>query len=278
VSTIFKGGTSLSRVFGLIERFSEDVDLLVGFPPVDASTGAKERVLKGIRDAVTVHLALDAANATTEGSPTTGVKRSTRYTYPAIGYEAVGIVSPGVLLEMGCRGGIYPTATHALRSMVANHAVEVLGESADAWDEFAPVRVDVLAPERTLLEKLALLHDCAARSPDERALQRLVRGGRHLYDIQRLLSSEQVIAALDAVGPEGMVELCADIDNHSADAGFSHTPRPAGGYGQSPLLDPSSSCRSALVSGYAQAMALVYGDQPSFEDCIETIRTHRVRL
>lgn len=60
VSTIFKGGTSLSRVHGLIERFSEDVDLLVGFPPVDASTGAKERVLKGIRDAVTVHLALDS--------------------------------------------------------------------------------------------------------------------------------------------------------------------------------------------------------------------------
>ncbi|MCV7125388.1 nucleotidyl transferase AbiEii/AbiGii toxin family protein [Mycobacterium lacus] len=139
VTTIFKGGTSLSRVHGLIQRFSEDVDLLVGFPPVDASAGAKDRVLKGIRDAVTVHLALDAANVTTEGAPTTGVKRNTRYTYPAIGYEAAGVVSPGVLLEMGCRGGTFPRATHMLRSMVADHAVEVLGESADARDEFAPV-------------------------------------------------------------------------------------------------------------------------------------------
>ena len=49
VSTIFKGGTSLSRVHGLIDRFSEDVDLLIGFPGVDASAGAKERVLKGRR-------------------------------------------------------------------------------------------------------------------------------------------------------------------------------------------------------------------------------------
>jgi predicted nucleotidyltransferase component of viral defense system len=52
VNTIFKGGTSLTRVHGLIERFSEDVDLLIGFPSVDASAGAKDRVLKGIRDAV----------------------------------------------------------------------------------------------------------------------------------------------------------------------------------------------------------------------------------
>lgn len=137
VSQIFKGGTSLSRVHGLIERFSEDVDLLVVFPPVDASTGAKERVLKGIRDAVTVHLALDSMNARTEGSPTTGVKRNTRYQYPAIGYEVAGVVSAGVLLETGCRGGTYPTATYALWSMVADHAIDVLGESADTWDEFA---------------------------------------------------------------------------------------------------------------------------------------------
>lgn len=37
VETVFKGGTSLSRAYGLIERFSEDVDLLVSFPDVDPS-------------------------------------------------------------------------------------------------------------------------------------------------------------------------------------------------------------------------------------------------
>ncbi|BBX97804.1 nucleotidyl transferase AbiEii/AbiGii toxin family protein [Mycobacterium lacus] len=138
--------------------------------------------------------------------------------------------------------------------------------------------MEVLAPERTLLEKLALLHDSAARSHDEKALERLVRGGRHLYDIQRLLNSEQVIAALDEIGAEGIARLSADIDKHSADAGFSHTPRPVGGYGESPLLDPLSSCRPALVRGYAQAMALVYGYRPSFDECIETIRAHSERL
>jgi len=49
VTAIFKGGTSLSRVYGLIERFSEDVDLLAAFPDADLSIGARDRVLKRLR-------------------------------------------------------------------------------------------------------------------------------------------------------------------------------------------------------------------------------------
>jgi hypothetical protein len=277
VLIIFKGGTSLSRVYRLIDRFSEDVDLLLGFPDVDASTGAKDRVLKGIQQAVTAHLALDSTQVATEPS-TRGVKRNLRYVYDGIGYEAADIVSSGVLLEMGCRGGTYPANAHELRSMVAEHAIDVLGESSDAWNEFAPVHVHVLAPERTLLEKLALLHDCAARYPDKDAHERLIRGARHLYDVQRLLSSDQVTAALESMGSDGVAALCADIDNESERATFSHTPRPDGGYGSSPLVDPSASCWPALADGYAQAMALVYGYQPRFEECIETIRARATLL
>ena len=43
---VFKGGTSLSKAYGLIERFSEDVDVLVILPA--DTTGAKERVLKAL--------------------------------------------------------------------------------------------------------------------------------------------------------------------------------------------------------------------------------------
>jgi hypothetical protein len=68
-----------------------------------------------------------------------------------------------VLLEMGSRGGPTPRQPHLARSQVANYAIEVLGEMADEWAEFASVAIDVLSPERTLLEKLALLHDCGTR-------------------------------------------------------------------------------------------------------------------
>jgi predicted nucleotidyltransferase component of viral defense system len=58
VRTVFKGGTSLSRVYGLIDRFSEDVDLLVIFP--DEAGGSSEtqrdKLLKGIQAEVHQHL------------------------------------------------------------------------------------------------------------------------------------------------------------------------------------------------------------------------------
>lgn len=272
VHTIFKGGTSLSRIFGLIERFSEDVDLLIGFPDVDVSIGAKDRVLKAIRDAVTEHLGIGAADAVPEGSPTTGVKRDTRYRYPELGYELGGSIKSGVLLEMGCRGGTFPTQIRTLRSMLAEHATDVLGEPGDTWDEFSSFEVEVLAPERTLLEKLALLHDAAIRSSSDTGRQKLLRGGRHIYDVHRLLGAEEVITALEQAGREGVARLCADIDDHSSSAEFSFTPRPAGGYGESPLLDAPAPLRSLLEEAYTSAMALVYGDRPSLDQCLDTVR------
>lgn len=272
VRTIFKGGTSLSRVYGLIERFSEDVDLLVSFPDVAASTKEKDKVLKGIRDAVTRHLELAETSIDHDPFAKVGVKRNTRYHYPRLRYGGPRVISQGVLLEMGCRGGTYPTHRHELRSMIAEHAIDVLGESPEVWDEFAAVEVEVLAPERTLLEKLAMLHDRASRSPDEKADADLRRGGRHLYDVHQLLSSDSVIAELVEIGNDGVAALCRDIDDHSEGAGFGRTPRPSRGYGHSPLLDPSAPCRAPLASGYDTAMALVYGHRPSFDECIDTIR------
>jgi hypothetical protein len=266
VRTIFKGGTSLSQAYGLIERFSEDVDLLVSFPQVDIGIGARDKVLKAIRDAVARHLATTGV----QGAVTTGVKRYIRYPYPA--RHGSPEVTEGVLLEMGSRGGAFPTREHDLPSMIANHAVDTLGEADDAWDEFESVSVAVLAPERTLLEKLALLHDAASRYPDDNARAKLLRGGRHLYDVHKLLSSDDVIATLSTLGPAGVADLCRDIDDHSENADFSFTTRPAAGYQASPLLDPKSPCRDALRQGYATAMTLVYGEQPTLEDCIQSIR------
>lgn len=57
VSFIFKGGTSLSRVFGIIDRFSEDVDLLAVFPD-GAPLSARHKVLKQVDADVRSHLDL----------------------------------------------------------------------------------------------------------------------------------------------------------------------------------------------------------------------------
>lgn len=270
VGTVFKGGTSLSRIFGLIDRFSEDVDLLIRFPATDVSEGQKDKALKEIRDNVALHLELDGT-AVEAGPSTKGVKRAVRYHYRRSHTHTA--LTAGVLLEMGCRGGAFPTQRHELRSMIAEHAIDILGEHDNAWPEFAVVPVEVLAPERTLLEKLALLHDAVSRYPDESATQTLLKAGRHLYDIDRLLRDTDVQQALTALGKTGVAELAADIDEHSAAARFSFTPRPHAGYCDSPLLQDGHPATKALSDGYTHATrTLVYGDKPAFGVCIDNIR------
>jgi hypothetical protein len=83
-----------------------------------------------------------------------------------------------------------------------------------------------------------------------------------------------VIAALNALGADGIAHLCADVDERSAAAGFSYTPRPAAGFAVSPLLADEHPGRAALELGYHRAMQLVYGIQPSMQDCLDSIRTN----
>ncbi|MBC7299526.1 nucleotidyl transferase AbiEii/AbiGii toxin family protein [Nocardia salmonicida] len=275
LTVIFKGGTSLSRVYRLIERFSEDVDLLVIFPDVGAGAGTRDKALKRVRDGVTEHLGI-GKDATEAKESTAGVKRNVRYRYPARvmpSAAAERAITEGVLLEMGTRGGTFPTHRREIRSLIADFAIEVFGDTPDTWEEFAPFAVEVLAPERTLFEKLAALHDGASRAPDEKAIAALQRNARHLYDIHCLLANAEVVAALEDLGPDGIARLCADVDEHSESAGFSYTPRPADGFGHSPLLDTAAHS-PALTAGYRRAMQLVYGAQPSLHQCLETIRTH----
>lgn len=266
VQTIFKGGTSLSRAFNLIERFSEDVDLLVSFPDVDTSVSARDKSLKAIRDAVNTHLGIEGTSV----SSTTGIKRNVRYAYPT--QQQGSTISAGVLLEMGSRGGNHPLVECDLRSWVAEYAITELNDPPTRWEEYDPVHVDVLAPERTLLEKVALLHDGMSRHPDDKATVKLLTGGRHLYDIHKLLGSADVVSALRNLGPEGIAELCADIDSYSEAADFSFTPRPEGGFCAGPLLNADAPATDVLRQAYNAAESLIYGPRPTFEECMQTLK------
>jgi len=267
VTFTFKGGTSLSRVFGIVERFSEDVDLLAEFP-ADASLSARHKILKAVDQGVRDHLSLPDDRVTV-GSSTKGIKRFTTYAYPTLATNPS--IKEGVLLELGSRGGTHPSAVHSYRSLVAEHAITVFGEAETAWEEFAPFDVNVLAPERTLFEKLAAVHDAASRN-DTAALLKL---GRHFYDIHRLLENGQVVAALEKLDPAEKRILIDDIDQQSAAAGFSSTIRPADGYASSPAFDPEYPARTAIESGYYAAQQLIYGDRISLDDAAASVHHRR---
>jgi len=266
---VFKGGTSLSRVFRIIDRFSEDVDLLAVFPD-GITTATRHSILKRVDADVTAHLGLAATDVAVTSS-TTGVKRYTTYTYPTDTSD--GDIKEGVLLELGSRGGAQPASQYPYRSLVAEHAL-TFGEDENTWEEFAPFSVWVLAPERTLLEKVAAVHDAATRIDKDS----LLRHGRHFYDIHQLLKDDRVHDALQSMSPTGIAALVEDINTHSEAAGFSWSPRPEGGYANSPAFHPEHSAAETIAAGYRGAQNLIHGAPVTLEEISAAVNANRLIL
>lgn len=254
VNFLFKGGTSLSRVYRLVDRFSEDIDLLAVFPE-GVSKNARHTILKQVDTEVSEHLGIASEISSSE----TGVKRYATYRYPTEHFS--GLLKEGVILELGSRGGTQPAALHPYRSMVAEYAIGMLGDTEDEWEEFEPFNVLTLAPERTLLEKLAGLHAMAITED----LARLRLAGRHLYDIYQLLGDDDTRQALIALGHDGIAALASDIDEHSRAAGFISAPRPDGGYADSPVFVVDGAVGAAIADGYRAVAGLIYGEVPDLD-------------
>ncbi|MCP4960207.1 MAG: nucleotidyl transferase AbiEii/AbiGii toxin family protein [Actinomycetia bacterium] len=218
-SVIFKGGTSLSKAHRLIERFSEDVDLIVILP--QGGAGAGDTKLKAFVKAAEV--ATGVASSTNSATVTKGVKRTATFNYPTT--HVVGALKPGVLMELGTRGGALPHRRLPIQSLLAEHA-----ESIDLPVDFAeaiPLSILVLDPVRTLAEKLVLLHHAATEGDEHRRSAT----ARHYYDIDQLLRNDRVLADLKQVGID---ILARETTQHSRAAGLPTAERPADGFSASP--------------------------------------------
>lgn len=177
---VFKGGTSLSKAWGLITRFSEDVDLLIRQDDTTGGTrGSRDRYMKTIE--VTVG-ALDGLHPAEEGFRSDrGVSRTVVFIYEARTALLEGL-QPTIMLEMGIRGGTYPTEVRPLRSLCSSAITE--GELED--ETLQPFEMTALHPRRTAVEKLFAIH-CACELWDEGRKSAIQRQGRHLSDIHQLL-------------------------------------------------------------------------------------------
>jgi hypothetical protein len=188
---IFKGGTSLSKAWNLIERLSEDVDLVLdrdflGFAGELSKTG-----IRNLRHASYDFLTTKFTNELSDKFKSLGFTDVVvKYRevvnldqdpliieiyYPKL-TEQDTYLRPGVLVEVGCRSLKEPYSQRIFSTMVA----EAFADRAFA-DK--PITIPTINPERTFLEKVFLLHEEFQRPPEKRRVERL---SRHLYDIERL--------------------------------------------------------------------------------------------
>jgi hypothetical protein len=263
IRVVFKGGTSLSKVFRVIERFSEDVDLLVIAP---GSKAAINTAMKGLIAAAEQHIGVSGAlNLKTVDA---GVFREVRILYP-------GCLPPdaGLLLEVGARGGAIPNAEHQVTSIVAPLAAEMLGEHVE---EAAPFSVHVLAPSRTLVEKLVIVHEAHHRNHGPGREQRIVKIARHYYDIWCLLGDPTVRAEITA---HGAGVLAREVCQHSKAIGLPAVTYPTGGFAASAAFDQRSTAdqRKAYTTNVPQLLWPT-ATMPTFAECLERVAEHRTLL
>lgn len=209
----FKGGTSLSKAWKLIKRFSEDIDLIVdketlGFggdaaPDKATSNNQRKLRLEGLMEACRGWVqgrlqpalaeklkdALGDAPWKLEVDPDMSDGQCLLFHYPSVfPPESAGYVRPVVKIELGARSDDWPHEEKTIQPYVTEHF--------PALDSNAAFPVRVLAAERTFWEKACLLHEETFR-PQEKP--RTLRMARHYYDLWCLLragTGERALADL----------------------------------------------------------------------------------
>lgn len=206
---LFKGGTSLSKGWHLIDRFSEDIDLLLtgsDFGPMPGSRGARERQFKEVRARIETDTPLrlpDQATLSREAWRFYYLRSekhcNLRYPLPGRPVTPRGPSADWLLVEAGYRGGVRPHARRTLSSLVAEFVATqtaARAELAAYAADLAAFEMDLLKPERTFVEKLLALHVNMVHGVEGARLVRV----RHYYDIAQLFARSEDVRASIASG------------------------------------------------------------------------------
>ena len=203
----FKGGTSLSKGWRLISRFSEDIDVVIdrehlGFGGITLSANQRKRLVKEcsrrikedlgptlesrFREAIPAGLEWRLSPADKEEDPD---QQTLLFYYPSVFQDRLAYVRPVVKIEMGARSETEPVEKPVIQPYLAEAFPELLPDSAFA--------VRTVTAARTFWEKAMLLHEETFRPGDRPRRPGL---SRHYYDLWCLI--QKGVAAQAANDPE----------------------------------------------------------------------------
>ncbi len=209
--TIIKGGSSLSKVWNLIGRMSEDVDLAYdnnfGVFEGDEPTVKQIKKLRKLSSLFVQNEFCEALKAAVNeagldewcsvtaqpngiGDATYPEPRQLYVTYKSLfsdGLAETGnaYVKPVVMLEISSRSLIEPTGKSKVKSMIAR-------EYSNIDTDVADTEIRTALPEKTFLEKVFLLHEMFVTS----RCQKAERKTRHLYDIEQMMDKDFALKAV----------------------------------------------------------------------------------
>ena len=267
---VFKGGTSLSKGWGLIERFSEDIDLAIaprhlGFDSIETKnqrTKLRKESKKFIYETLAKDLEkelykLGLGNECRVIAPDTSVSDLDPVVlyveYNSVLPSHVSYIAEQVKIEISCRSLIEPFELIPMRSMI---------EDAYPNEDFSMEKVPIatVLPGRTFLEKIFLLHEEFTRPGGCTHIERLTR---HMYDIVKMMDKP---FAIEAMNNKAMYdEIVAHRRKFTAWSGLdssTHHPHTLS------FIPPASIAKQMKDDYELMKYGFIYADAPEYEDLI----------
>lgn len=277
----FKGGTNLSKCWGLIQRMSEDIDIgisreFLGFGGELSKNQISDRLRRAscafvrntmrtdVENALVAQgISPDAITVTVQETKISTVDPETIYVAYQSLYESNGYVMPQVKIEVSGRSMTEPVSIVSVRSYISENLPKLTFKD-DA------VAVNAVTPQRTFLEKLFLLHEEFAKPSSEIRIERM---SRHLYDVARIMKTKIAEEAL--------------ADNSLYDSVIEHRRRFIGlkGFDYDTLkkstlrIVPEGETRKDWEEDYKNTVAnMVMGEAPSFDEIIKDLEILNCRI
>ncbi len=277
-SLVFKGGTSLSKAWGLIQRFSEDIDLALDRKFLGFEGELSNQQIKKLRRASFKYITEEfypTLKAKFEDVGLTDVEikiaettesdqdpRIIEIYYPSV-FDSFGYVRPKVIIEVGSRSLREPFSVRSFNSYVGEHY-------PDTFFADSLINIPTVNPERTFLEKIFLLHEEFQKPLDKIRVDRLTR---HLYDLEKLMDTEFAKKALtdsrlyqDIVAHRRLYTSIRGIDYEN------HSPQRIN------LIPPAGIIDRWEKDYIVMQQSMIYGKSLSFNELIERVQELKRRI
>ena len=262
----FKGGTSLSKCYQAIERFSEDIDLILDWtalteedPLATRSKSQQSKLNRSINAQAQDFIAgsllprlRDLMGNTCELAIDTQDPHTINITYPKAFKSAY--LRPQVRLEIGPLATMLPMQWCNVQPYAVNYFPAVF--------EQASVAVPTIVVARTFWEKLSILH-AEAHRPVDKALPS--RYARHYYDVYKLVQTGLYKTAI--AQPNLLADVVAFKQKFYPSTWANYDKATLGGL----VLQSSRHHIDSLETDYAQMQEMLFGDKPSFEQIVTTL-------
>ncbi|MGM9869399.1 MAG: nucleotidyl transferase AbiEii/AbiGii toxin family protein [Sodaliphilus sp.] len=252
---VFKGGTSLSKIFHIGSRFSEDVDVAIVKPEGMSDSKLKSMIRSTEKTMSEGLTAVERPGLTSKGSR----YRKTYYTYPSVGglTPINSLLYGQLLIEINSFANPYPFGEHIVSSFIRDYLK--MGNLDDIIEEFdlGEFTINVLDKRTTLTEKLvALIRFSLAENPRQELAAKI----RHFYDIYHLLQDKD---CMDYLNGEDFKRNFCSLLNHDREMFAKPDGWQTKHISESPLIYDFESLWDSLSDKYQQELPpLAYSTIP----------------